>query len=89
MHDQCIFADYFLLGSGENDRQIKAIADNILAEAREKADERARHVEGTEHDGWLLIDFGHVVVHVFSPERRDYYNLEELWHNARVILRMQ
>lgn len=86
--EQITFADYFLLVNGESSPQIKAIVDNVVSEAR-PLKERPKHVEGNPVDGWVLVDFGHVVVHVFAPDKREYYNLEELWQDARIILRMQ
>lgn len=88
MQEQVIFADYFLLVNADSDPQMRAIIKNMIDEAR-LVKERPISVEGSELSGWHLLDFGAVVVHVFSPEQRDYYNLEELWQDARVVLRMQ
>lgn len=86
---QCIFADYFLLCCGDNERQLRALAQNVVEEAKSEAGFRPIHqVEGRDEDGWLLVDFGHVIVHVFSPEMRQYYNLEELWQEAHTVMRM-
>jgi len=46
-------------------------------------------VEGAPQDGWLLVDFGDIILHVFSPDRRDYYRLEDLWSSGKVLLRLQ
>jgi ribosome-associated protein len=89
MQEQVIFSDYFLLCNGQSNRQIKALVNGMLEEAKQKAREIALSVEGNEDDGWMLIDFGAVVVHIFDPEKREYYDLEELWQDARVVLRMQ
>jgi ribosome-associated protein len=89
VHGHSAFTDWFLIATGENERQLKAIADHVLDEARTHAGEKSRKIEGREEDGWLLLDFDHVVVHIFSPEQRAWYNLEELWSAGRVALRME
>ncbi len=89
MQEQVIFADYFLLCNGQSNRQIKALVSAMLDEAKQKAREIALSIEGSEDDGWMLIDFGAIVIHVFDSEKREYYDLEELWQDARVVLRMQ
>lgn len=83
-----VFAEYFVIASGTSDRMLAALADGVKQKVREAFDLRARS-EGSPNDGWLLVDFGDVIVHLFSPERRDYYRLEELWQQGKVILRLQ
>lgn len=80
------FADFFVICHGDSVRQIKAIADAI---AEGLADEgfQADHIEGTPESGWVLIDFGSVIVHVFGPDEREYYRLEKLWSEGALILR--
>ena len=82
------FADYFVICSGTSERQIKAIVDSVT-ETLEHDGVDALHVEGDPTSGWVLIDFGAVIVHVFAPAERDYYRLERLWQNAPTILRVQ
>ena len=89
LREQSVFADYFLICSGENDRQIRALAESVRTEAKQEAGIRANGVEGIPEAGWILIDFGDLVVHVFSPDKRDYYSLEDLWNDAHVVLRLQ
>ena len=89
VQEQVIFADYFLICSGDSSRQIRALVDGISKEAKQEAREIPMSIEGNSQDGWMMIDYGYVVVHVFSPESRAYYNLEELWQDARVVLRLQ
>lgn len=86
---KCIFADYFLLCNGENDRQLRAMLNSVLEEAKKTAETLPNGVEGEPEGGWVLVDFGAVIVHIFAPETRRYYQLEELWRDARVIIRMQ
>jgi len=81
-------ADYFVICSGGSERQLEAIATGIIGTLR---DERTRPIgrEGTSASHWILIDFGSVIVHVFTPPERDYYGLEKHWAEARTILRVQ
>jgi len=76
------YTDYFLICTGRSDRQTKAIHDAILEGM--KADHRRlpERVEGTPQARWILMDYLDVVVHVFTPETRDYYRLEQLWGEA-------
>lgn len=86
---QTVFTDYFLLCDADNERQLKALADGIAEDAKKKADVRKWAVEGEPASGWMLVDFGDLVVHVFSEEQRDYYKLEELWSKGHTVLRIQ
>jgi len=81
-------ADYFVICNGTSDRMIRALADGVREKVREKFSISGRE-EGKPMEGWLLIDFGDVIVHLFSPDRRDYYRLEELWSKGKVLLRLQ
>lgn len=87
--DQAIFTDYFVLCNGDNRRQINALADAVLEAARVKCERKPRGKEGDPAGGWVLVDFGDVIVHLFAEEQREYYNLEELWADAHVVLRVQ
>lgn len=75
-------ADFFVLCTGDSDLQIKAIADAVRAAIREQADERPWHTEGYEHRQWVLLDYVDLVVHIFTEERRGFYDLERLWGDA-------
>ena len=81
-------ADYFIICSGGSERQLEAIAGGIISSLR---DERIKPIgrEGTSASHWVLVDFGSVIVHVFTPPERDYYGLEKHWSEARTILRVQ
>jgi ribosome-associated protein len=76
-----ILADFFVLGSGFARVQIQALADAAREEMR-KAGKRCRSVEGYEDSGWILLDFGDLVMHLMTEEARDYYRLERLWGDA-------
>ncbi len=89
LEEHNVFADYFLICDGGNERQLKALAENIASDAKQKADIKTLGIEGDSTAGWVLIDFGDLVVHVFSPEKRRYYSLEEIWDRAHVVMRMQ
>jgi len=82
------FADYFVICSGTSERQLKAIVDNVV-ESLEREGFHPVHTEGAPSSGWVLIDYGSVIVHVFAPEERDYYRLERLWGEAPTIVRVQ
>lgn len=83
-----IFADYFIICTGSSDRMLNALADAAIDKACQAHDLRGR-VEGDPRNGWLLADFGDVILHLFSPDRRDYYRLEELWSQGKVLLHLQ
>ena len=78
------FTDGFIICSGAQRRQTQAICDSII-ERLEAAGERASHVEGYNRGDWILIDLSDLIVHVFTPETRDFYNLERLWGDAPVV----
>ncbi len=88
IHEIAIFADYFILCSGTSDRMLDALAESAEIHVRDQFKIRPR-VEGSPKDGWLLVDFGDVILHLFSPDRRDYYRLEELWSKGKVLLHLQ
>ena len=88
IREVCDFADYFVLCTGTSDRMLQALADGAIEKVHEKFDQKGRS-EGTNQDGWLLVDFGDVVLHLFSPDRRQFYRLEELWSKGKILLRLQ
>ncbi len=82
------FTDYFVICSGTSDRMLDALADGALDKARETHKVKGRS-EGKSAAGWMVVDFGSVIVHLFAPEMRDFYRLEELWKEGKVLLRLQ
>lgn len=79
-----LVADYFVICSGNSDVQVQAIATEVRKQA-EKSGARIRGMEGMDSARWVLIDLGDVIVHVFHREERDYYNIERLWSDAKVV----
>ena len=84
----CSFADYFVICSGDSERQIQAIYDEI-GHSLKKEGILPYHHEGTVDSGWLLLDFSDVIAHIFTPFERDYYQLDKLWSQATAVVRMQ
>lgn len=78
------FTDYFILCSGQNQRQVKAIADSV-EEALRAVRVKPAHVEGYDRAEWVLMDFFTFIVHVFTPQTREFYSLERLWGDAHRI----
>ena len=75
------FADYFVICSAASDRQVGAVVDEIQQRLRQRGC-RALHVEGEGSTGWVLVDYGDFIVHVFTEDRRSYYGLDGLWGDA-------
>jgi ribosome-associated protein len=75
-------ADFFIICEASNNNQLRAIADNIEKEVKEKCDDTPYKHEGRQAEQWILIDYVNVVVHIMLPEPRKFYNLEELWSDA-------
>jgi ribosome-associated protein len=86
--ETCGFADYFVICSGESDRQIGAIQDEVEG-ALKLEGLKPSHREGTIDSGWLLLDFGDVIVHIFSAEEREFYQFDDLWSQAIPVVRIQ
>ncbi len=78
------FTDYFVICSGANSRQVQAIANEIQQKLSETG-ERPTNVEGLENAEWVLLDYGDLVVHVFSEPARAYYDLDRLWRTAQEV----
>ena len=82
--DKSILADYFIICSGRNSQQVKALC-NELEEKMEEQEVFARRKEGTDEGRWIVLDYGDVLVHIFHPEERTYYNLERLWADGENV----
>jgi ribosome-associated protein len=81
-------ADYFVICSGNNVRQIQAIADSVDEELRKQGAWLINR-EGVADTGWLLLDFGDIIVHIFGPKEREYYRIERLWSDAKTVVYLQ
>ena len=88
VRDLTSFADYFVICSATSERHLKAIVDEIERKLKD-ADVKPLYVEGTVVSGWIVQDCGDVIVHVFSPEQRDYYRLERIWQKGVPVIRIQ
>jgi len=86
--DLGVFTDYFVIVSGETDRHLESLAEDIRRRLREHG-LHVHHTEGTGAGGWILMDFAGVVVHLFTRAVRDRYGLERLWGRAREVVRVQ
>lgn len=78
------FADFFVIASGSNARQIQAIADEIETQLKQLG-EYPNSIEGYQNAEWVLVDYGDYLIHIFSDKARQYYDLERLWRDAKII----
>jgi ribosome-associated protein len=83
-----VIADYFVICTGTNPRQIQAIASGVEDKLSD-AKIRTRGREGSPEAGWVLLDCGDVIVHIFGPMEREYYRLERLWSGAPTVVYLQ
>jgi ribosome-associated protein len=84
----CSFTDYFVICSCDTSRQMHAVYDEI-SKVLKKEGVIPHHHEGEVDSGWLLLDYGEVVVHIFSLAEREYYQLDRLWQKASTVVRIQ
>ncbi len=82
------FTDYFIFCNGSSSRMLNALADGLDRASRTEFSLHSR-IEGRPDDGWILLDMGDIVVHIFDPDQRKYYSLDELWENGKVIVKIQ
>jgi len=85
-----VIADFFIIANGNSERQLRALCDYVREDLKDNVNKRPFSVEGTPESGWILLDYGDVVVHLFNQEQRDYYDIEGLWNPvANVLLSIQ
>lgn len=84
-----IITDYFLICSGSSERQLKAIVESVQDEIKKNLGVYPRRVDGDALSGWVLLDYNDIIVHAFAPEVRSHYDLEGLWEDAKIVLKMQ
>jgi ribosome-associated protein len=77
-------ADFFVICSGNSDKQLDAIADSVDAEVYKELNENPWHVEGKNNKEWMILDYTNVVAHIFRKDRRSFYALEKLWGDAEI-----
>jgi ribosome-associated protein len=83
------FTDFFVICTAESDRQAKTLKDLLSEELRHEYVTAPLSTEGEPASGWMLLDYNTVIVHIFSPQGRAFYRLEELWNKAPVVLKIQ
>ncbi len=83
--DQTILADYFVLASGTSNTHVRALADEVEFQLKEQLGVTPNHIEGSAGNAWTLLDYGCVVVNIFTSQAREFYKLERLWNGAEVI----
>lgn len=89
LRDLSPITDYFVIGSATNERQLNAITEHVRDELKKRERLYPWRIEGRGDSGWVLMDYGDVVVHLFSPDVRSYYDLESLWRDASVLVHVQ
>jgi ribosome-associated protein len=88
LRDLTTISDYFVICTAESERQIRAVV-SALDEELMKVGARQPRIEGSPETGWVILDFSDIIVHVFSPEQREFYRLERLWKQAQPIVVVQ
>lgn len=83
-----LFSDFFVICSGTSDRMLRSLVNAANDVMQSKFEIKGR-VMGEPSNGWIAVDYTDIVLHIFSPEQRDYYQLEELWSNGKVLLKVK
>jgi ribosome-associated protein len=85
MRPACVFTDFFVIATGRNARQTKAIFDEVQTQLKAEARLIPRAVDGVKEADWIIGDYLDVVLHVFTPETREFYRLEDLWGDLPAV----
>jgi ribosome-associated protein len=85
MRPVCVYTDFFVLATGRNPRQTKAIFDDVHSQLKQEAKLLPRAVDGAAEAEWIIADYLDVVLHVFTPDTRDFYRLEDLWGDVPAV----
>lgn len=83
--DHAVIAECFVVATGTSSTHIKSLSDEVEFQLSEQAQIKPGHIEGFGNASWILLDYGTVIIHIFTPEAREFYNLERLWNDAEVI----
>lgn len=84
--EQTVLADYFVLSTGTSNTHVRALADEVEFKLREELGLEPSHIEGASGNAWTLLDYGCVVIHIFTAQARDFYKLERLWSGNEIKL---
>ncbi len=87
VRDACSFTDYFVICNGESERQLKAIAEEIDDMLSAENISPRRH-QGNVNSGWIILDTGDIVIHIFAPQQREFYSLEDMWSAGTIVLKI-
>lgn len=82
--EQTILADYFVLSTGTSNTHVRALADEVEFKLKEELGVEPSHIEGVSGNAWTLLDYGCVVIHIFTSQARDFYKLERLWNGNEI-----
>ena len=88
VHEITSFTDFFIICTGTSNRMLNALADCIITKTKDLCSWKIR-VDGKPDSGWVVLDFGTILVHLLDEELRRYYNLEDLWKAGKIVIRMQ
>ena len=85
IHEVSVLADYFIIADGSNINQVQAMADHVQ-EVLARAGWECRQIEGYQNANWILLDYGDVIIHLFSREDRLFYDLERIWRDGKAFV---
>jgi ribosome-associated protein len=86
---KCSFTDYFVICTGASERTLRALSDEVHQQLKQGELGMVGKVEGEAESGWILVDYGSVVLHLFTDEVRRYYSLESLWEDGKVLVNLK